>query len=151
MQLTCPNGKIHGMKLLSEDTQRYVDAPREAIRRILSQESGVDYPKEKPIPTDLIGNIRMGTTIATNALLERRGTKTALVITKGFRDLLHIGNKSRPSLFNLSVQTPEWRIRRAYRRINFGEYRSRRVKIRARSHTVILYVCSTGVKMREMI
>ncbi|KAI6647152.1 5-oxoprolinase-like isoform X2 [Oopsacas minuta] len=104
---TCPNGKIHVMKLLSEDTQRYVDAPREAIRRILSQETGVDYPKDKPIPTDLIGNIRMGTTIATNALLERRGTKTALVVTKGFRDLLHIGNQSRPNLFDLSVQTPD--------------------------------------------
>ena len=104
---TCPNGKIRVMKLLSEDPQRYVDAPREAIRRILTQETGHDYPLDKPIPTQLIGSIRMGTTIATNALLERKGTETALVVTKGFRDILHIGNQSRPDLFDLSVHIPE--------------------------------------------
>ena len=104
---TCPNGSIRVMKLLSEDPQRYVDAPREAIRRILSQETGEEFPIDKPIPTELIGSIRMGTTIATNALLERNGTKTALVVTKGFRDILHIGNQSRPDLFDLSVRIPE--------------------------------------------
>ena len=103
---TCPKGDIHVMKLLSEDPQRYVDAPREAIRRILSQETGQEFQKNERIPTDLIGSIRMGTTIATNALLERKGTRTALIVTKGFRDLLHIGNQSRPNLFDLSVNQP---------------------------------------------
>lgn len=49
----------------------------------------------------------MGTTVATNALLERKGAKTALIITKGFRDLLHIGNQSRPSIFDLTMKRPE--------------------------------------------
>ncbi len=49
----------------------------------------------------------MGTTVATNALLERKGAKTALVITKGFRDLLHIGNQSRPNIFDLTMKRPE--------------------------------------------
>lgn len=57
--------------------------------------------KATPIDTSLISWIRMGTTVATNALLERKGERMALVITKGFRDLLHIGNQSRPNIFDL--------------------------------------------------
>lgn len=105
--VSCPHGKIRVLKLLSEDPQRYEDAPREAIRRILSEETDVEFPKSDPIPTNLIGSIRMGTTISTNALLERNGTKTGLVLTKGFKDILHIGNQSRPDLFDLSVPVPD--------------------------------------------
>ena len=68
---------------------------------ICKQETGVSYPADRPINTSQIEFIRMGTTVATNALLERKGAKMALVITQGFRDLLHIGNQSRPNLFDL--------------------------------------------------
>jgi 5-oxoprolinase (ATP-hydrolysing) len=54
-----------------------------------------------------IESIKMGTTVATNALLERKGERFALVITSGFRDLLHIGNQSRPNIFDLEVRKPE--------------------------------------------
>ena len=65
------------------------------------QETNICLPKDELIDSSPIEWIRMGTTIATNALLERKGEKIALVITKGFRDLLHIGNQSRPNLFDL--------------------------------------------------
>lgn len=58
-------------------------------------------PPEKPLDTTDIRWIRMGTTVATNALLERKGERMALVITKGFKDLLHIGNQARPKIFDL--------------------------------------------------
>ena len=58
-------------------------------------------PADKPIDVSHIEWIRMGTTVATNALLERKGTRMALAITKGFKDLLHIGNQARPSIFDL--------------------------------------------------
>ena len=79
----CPGGKIRVMKLLSVDPANYPDAPREGIRRILESETGVKMPPEKPIDTSLIEWIRMGTTVATNALLERKGERMALVVTKG--------------------------------------------------------------------
>ncbi|GFN92184.1 5-oxoprolinase [Plakobranchus ocellatus] len=94
----CPDGKVKIMKLLSEDPTNYPDAPKEAIRRIIEQETGC---KGLSIDTSKIDWIRMGTTVATNALLERKGEPMALVITKGFRDLLHIGNQSRPNIFDL--------------------------------------------------
>jgi 5-oxoprolinase (ATP-hydrolysing) len=78
------------VKLLSEDPAHYPDAPREGIRRILEEVTGHPYPKEGFVSSD-IDWIRMGTTVATNALLERKGAKTLLVITKGFGDLLQIG------------------------------------------------------------
>lgn len=65
--------------------------PREAIRRILSEETGKEIGKNELIDPSLIKCIRMGTTVATNALLERKGEPIALLITKGFRDLLYIG------------------------------------------------------------
>lgn len=65
------------------------------------QECGVPFPKERPLETSRIEWIRMGTTVATNALLERKGEPLALLVTKGFRDLLHIGNQSRPRIFDL--------------------------------------------------
>ena len=79
------------MKLLSVDPDNYPDAPREGIRRILESETGKDHPKGSPIDTSRIDWIRMGTTVATNALLERKGERTALLITKGFKDLIFIG------------------------------------------------------------
>ena len=101
----CPGGKIRVMKLLSVDPANYEDAPREGIRRILEQETGRRIDGE--IDTSLISWIRMGTTVATNALLERKGAKMALLINEGFRDLLYIGNQARPNIFDLQVVTPE--------------------------------------------
>ena len=66
-----------------------------------SQETGQQCPAAEPLDTSQLDWIRMGTTVATNALLERKGEKTALVITKGFRDLLYIGNQARPNIFDL--------------------------------------------------
>ena len=57
--------------------------------------------------TDLPESIKMGTTVGTNALLERKGEKTALVVTKGLKDMLHIGNQSRPKLFDLAINKPD--------------------------------------------
>ena len=70
------------------------------VRTIL-QELGTPFPKSEALDSSHIEWIRMGTTVATNALLERKGERMALAITKGFRDLLHIGNQSRPNLFDL--------------------------------------------------
>lgn len=65
------------------------------------QATGQVFPRDQPVDTSLIGWIRMGTTVATNALLERQGERTALLVTKGFKDLLHIGTQARPRLFDL--------------------------------------------------
>ena len=102
----CPSGKIRVMKLLSVDPQNYPDAPTEGIRRILELDTGNSYPKGQPIDTGNIEWIRMGTTVATNALLERKGQRMALVVTEGFKDLLFIGNQTRPNLFELDIAKP---------------------------------------------
>uniref|UniRef100_A0A670IUD6 5-oxoprolinase, ATP-hydrolysing n=1 Tax=Podarcis muralis TaxID=64176 RepID=A0A670IUD6_PODMU len=103
----CPGGKARVLKLLSEDPANYRDAPTEGIRRVLEEECGVPFPKDQPLDTSRIEWIRMGTTVATNALLERKGERLALLITKGFRDLLHIGNQARPHIFDLAVSMPD--------------------------------------------
>ncbi|CAA9997633.1 unnamed protein product [Nesidiocoris tenuis] len=103
----CPDGSVVTLKLLSVDPLNYEDAPREGIRRIIEKFTGKTLPKSDKIACDDIGWIRMGTTIATNALLERKGVRTALVINRGFRDLLYIGNQSRPKIFDLEIKTPE--------------------------------------------
>ena len=90
-----PDGRFHTRKLLSSSPE-YDDASIEGIRRILSNNG--------PLPADRIAAIRFGTTVATNALLERKGRKAALFITAGFRDLLEIGHQARPDLFALSVR-----------------------------------------------
>lgn len=95
------------IKLLSEDPTNYQDAPLEGIRRILSKFTGREIPRGEPIDTSLIQSIRMGTTVATNALLERKGEKIALVVSKGFRDCLQIGNQSRPRIFDLAIKRPD--------------------------------------------
>ncbi|PNP48930.1 hypothetical protein TGAMA5MH_00088 [Trichoderma gamsii] len=95
------------LKLLSVDPANYQDAPTEGIRRILELVTGQQLPRGQPLDLFHFESIRMGTTVATNALLERKGEKVALVTTKGFRDLLAIGNQSRPQIFDLSVSRPE--------------------------------------------
>ena len=96
-----PDGKIIIDKLLSENSGAYKDAAVAGIRRIL------ELKKEDKIPTDIISSVKMGTTVATNALLERKGDRTLLLITKGFGDLLRIGYQNRPLLFDLNIKLPE--------------------------------------------
>ncbi|AED94237.1 5-oxoprolinase [Arabidopsis thaliana] len=96
----------HVLKLLSVDPSNYDDAPVEGIRRILEEYTGKKIPRTSKIPTDKIQWIRMGTTVATNALLERKGERIALCVTKGFKDLLQIGNQARPDIFDLTVAKP---------------------------------------------
>ncbi|RQM09048.1 hypothetical protein DD237_007010 [Peronospora effusa] len=95
------------IKLLSEDPANYPDAPREGIRRVLETMTGVLHPRDQPVDTSKIQSIRMGTTVATNALLERDGERMVLVTTKGFHDLLYIGNQSRPKIFDLEIHMPD--------------------------------------------
>ena len=93
-------------KLLSVDPNNYNDAPTEVIRRILEGHLSKEFPKDEKIDTSRISSIRMGTTVATNALLERKGERSALLITKGFKDLLHIGNQTRADIFDLVLSKP---------------------------------------------
>lgn len=95
------------IKLLSEDPANYRDAPLEGIRRIVSHFQGREIPRGEALDTSAIDSIRMGTTVATNALLERKGEKIALVVTKGFKDCLTIGNQSRPKIFDLAIRKPD--------------------------------------------
>jgi 5-oxoprolinase (ATP-hydrolysing) len=95
------------IKLLSEDPANYDDAPLEGIRRLLSKFSGKEVPRGEALDTSMIESIRMGTTVATNALLERKGEDIAMVVTKGFKDCLEIGNQSRPNIFDLGIRKPE--------------------------------------------
>src|ERR1044072_2320882 len=95
------------IKLLSVDPANYEDAPLEGIRRLLSKFTGKDIPRGTPLDTSKIESIRMGTTVATNALLERKGEDIAMVVTKGFKDCLEIGNQSRPNIFALDIRKPE--------------------------------------------
>ncbi len=95
-----PRGRLHPMKLLSE-SPAYSDAAVEAIRRLLGLASG------EPIPAGAIGAVKMGTTVATNALLERRGERTLLVTTLGFRDALEIGYQARPRIFARNIIKPQ--------------------------------------------
>ncbi|KAM0046353.1 putative 5-oxoprolinase (ATP-hydrolyzing) [Helianthus debilis subsp. tardiflorus] len=97
-------GKV--MKLLSVDPSNYEDAPVEGIRRILEEFTGNKIPRTSKLPTENIEWIRMGTTVATNALLERKGERIALCVTRGFKDLLQIGNQARPNIFDLTVLKP---------------------------------------------
>jgi 5-oxoprolinase (ATP-hydrolysing) len=95
------------IKLLSEDPSNYDDAPLEGIRRLMSKFLGKEIPRGEALDTTKIESIRMGTTVATNALLERKGEKIALVVTKGFKDCLEIGNQSRPRIFDLAIRKPD--------------------------------------------
>ena len=97
-----PDGDVVSHKLLSENPEQYDDAALEAIRQLL----GVADP-DAPIPAANIQSVKMGTTVATNALLERQGERTVLVITKGFGDGLRIGYQNRPRLFDRRIVLPE--------------------------------------------
>lgn len=93
------------VKLLSVDPANYPDAPREGIRRVLAE---FDIPLHNGLVDDrYIAWVRMGTTVATNALLEREGAATVLVVSKGFGDILQIGNQDRPDIFDLKIAKPE--------------------------------------------
>ena len=96
-----PNGEVITHKLLSENPGQYNDAVTQGIRDILG------LAPDECLPTDRIAAIRMGTTVATNALLERQGEPTLLVTTRGFRDQLKIGYQTRPDLFALDIRLPE--------------------------------------------
>ncbi len=95
-----PNGRIITRKLLSDNPEHYSDAAIQGIRDVLQLK-----PNEK-FPEHLISSIKMGTTIATNTLLERKGPPVALAITEGFRDALRIGYQNRPKLFELNIVLP---------------------------------------------
>ena len=96
-----PKGKIATQKLLSENPKQYKDAAIQGIRDLLS------IDRKESIPMHQIDSIKMGTTVATNALLERKGERTLLAITKGFADILRIGYQQRPKLFSLDIQLPD--------------------------------------------
>ncbi|MDM7933661.1 hydantoinase B/oxoprolinase family protein [Tabrizicola sp.] len=96
-----PDGLLRSHKLLSENPERYRDAAVHGIRQMLG------LGPDDPIPAGMIAAVKMGTTVATNALLERKGERTLLLITKGMRDLLRIGYQNRPRLFDLHIVLPE--------------------------------------------
>ncbi|MDS3860008.1 hydantoinase B/oxoprolinase family protein [Thermosynechococcaceae cyanobacterium BACA0444] len=96
-----PNGQITVHKLLSENPQRYQDAALQGMREILGIAS------HEPIPPEQITAVKMGTTVATNALLEHKGEPTVLVINVGFKDALQIGYQNRPDLFALEIKLPK--------------------------------------------
>ncbi|HEX5867356.1 MAG TPA: hydantoinase/oxoprolinase family protein, partial [Beijerinckiaceae bacterium] len=94
-------GRLHVRKLLSENPEAYRDAAVQGIRDLLGLRPG------DPVPAGAVGEVRMGTTVATNALLERKGEPTLLVTTKGFRDALRIGYQARPHIFAKAIVKPE--------------------------------------------
>ncbi|HWK38644.1 MAG TPA: hydantoinase/oxoprolinase N-terminal domain-containing protein, partial [Hyphomicrobium sp.] len=102
-----PDGRLLARKLLSENPGAYDDAALEAIRRFLGVETGAEIPAER------IAAVKMGTTVATNALLERKGDATALVITGGLKDQLEIGTQARPDIFAKRIIKPDMLYRRA--------------------------------------
>lgn len=95
-----PDGRLESLKLLSENPAHYADSTVEGVRRLLG------IAPDQPIPEERIAFIRLGTTIATNALLERKGPRLALVVTHGMGDVLLIGRQNRPRLFDLAVRRP---------------------------------------------
>ncbi|MEK9683844.1 MAG: hydantoinase/oxoprolinase family protein, partial [Rhodospirillaceae bacterium] len=96
-----PDGSLTTHKLLSENPERYKDAAIQGIRDLLNTEEC------EQITSNLIENVKMGTTVATNALLERKGDRTLLAITEGFRDQLRIGYQNRPKIFARKIELPE--------------------------------------------
>ena len=95
-----PDGRLSTHKLLSENPGRYRDAAIAGIKTVLG------LALDQPIPPGLVDQVKMGTTVATNALLERKGERTLLIVNQGFADLLRIGNQARPRLFDLHVTLP---------------------------------------------
>jgi 5-oxoprolinase (ATP-hydrolysing) len=95
-----PDGTLSTHKLLSENPERYKDAAIAGIKSILG------IPLDAPIPPGRIEAVKMGTTVATNALLERKGDRVLLLVNRGFADALRIGNQARPRLFDLAITLP---------------------------------------------
>ena len=102
-----PDGRLIARKLLSENPEAYADAAVQGIRDLLGLRRG------EPIPPGRIGSVKMGTTVATNALLERKGEPTLLLVTKGFRDALRIGYQARPKIFARHIVKPAMLYARA--------------------------------------
>jgi len=96
-----PDGSLIAHKLLSENPEAYADAAVHGIRDLLGLKSG------EPIPPGKVGAVKMGTTVATNALLERKGDRVLLLITRGFRDALKIGYQARPKIFARHIIKPD--------------------------------------------
>ncbi len=96
-----PDGELVSHKLLSDNPEQYDDAALAGMRHLLGLAPG------DPMPAERIGRVKMGTTVATNALLEHKGEPTALVTTRGFRDALRIGYQARPDIFALDVRLPD--------------------------------------------
>ncbi|MCE7999398.1 MAG: 5-oxoprolinase [Rhodobiaceae bacterium] len=95
-----PSGELVAHKLLSENPEQYQDAAIQGIRDLLK------VAPATPLPSDLVGTVKMGTTVATNALLERKGDRVLFLTTKGFADALKIGYQNRPQLFKLKIDKP---------------------------------------------
>ncbi|KAF3763213.1 hypothetical protein M406DRAFT_73837 [Cryphonectria parasitica EP155] len=143
------------LKLLSVDPANYQDAPTEGIRRILELATGEPHPRGRLLDLRHIESIRMGTTVATNALLERKGARSALLITKGFKDLLFIGNQSRPDIFDLTVARPEVlyeQVVEVDERVTMEDYTEdpRSVKTAVTSEDADLVTAVTGETIRVM-
>ena len=96
-----PDGELVSHKLLSDNAERYRDAAVQGMRELLQLNS------DEAIPEHLISSIKMGTTVATNALLERKGERTVFVTTSGFGDVLRIAYQNRPDLFARHILLPE--------------------------------------------
>ncbi|MDQ2953453.1 MAG: 5-oxoprolinase, partial [Pseudomonadota bacterium] len=96
-----PDGRLVAHKLLSENPEAYRDAAVQGMRDLLGLKKG------EPIPAGKVGAVKMGTTVATNALLERKGERTLLITTKGFRDALRIGYQARPKIFARHIIKPD--------------------------------------------
>ena len=95
-----PDGRLSTHKLLSENPGRYRDAALAGIKTVLG------IALDAPIPPGIVDAVKMGTTVATNALLERKGDRTLLIVNRGFADALRIGNQARPRLFDLQIVLP---------------------------------------------
>jgi 5-oxoprolinase (ATP-hydrolysing) len=100
---TYGGGRVMTTKVLSQSPE-YPDAPSEGIRVVLEAITG--KPISRPVPIDRLEEVRMGTTVATNALLERKGARVLLVVTRGFHDVIEIGTQARPDLFDLNIRRP---------------------------------------------
>ena len=95
-----PDGALHTTKLLSENPESYEDAAIAGIADL------VGVPRDAPLPPHRIETVRMGTTVATNALLERKGDRVLLIVSEGFRDALEIGYQARPKIFARHIEKP---------------------------------------------
>ncbi|BCH24085.1 hydantoinase B/oxoprolinase family protein [Mesorhizobium sp. L-8-3] len=96
-----PEGRLHPRKLLSENPEAYRDAAIQGIRDLLGLAPG------EPVPPQRVGDVKMGTTVATNALLERKGDRVLLLVSRGFRDALRIAYQARPDIFAKEIVLPE--------------------------------------------